>query len=80
MTLVDVASTGNSTLIRARLSGWSLAAIAAGAVAVTMVLFAATPMQGRVAFLLVGGGHSMWWRRRPFRRWSKAGAGPKTDW
>lgn len=55
MTLVDVASTGDSALIRARLSGWTLAAIAAGAVAVTGVLFAATPMQGRVAFLLVGG-------------------------
>ena len=55
MTLVDVASTGDSALIRARLSGWALAAIAAGAVAVTGVLFAATPMQGRVAFLLAAG-------------------------
>jgi len=52
MTLVGVASTGSSALIRTRLSGWSLTAIAVGTVAVTVVLFAATPMQGRVAFLL----------------------------
>jgi phosphate transport system permease protein len=43
-------------LIRARLSSWSLAGIAAGAIAATLVLFAATPMQGRVGFLLVAAG------------------------
>ncbi len=52
MTLASEASTVGSALIRARLSRWSIAAIAAGAIAVTGILFAATPMQGRVGFLL----------------------------
>jgi phosphate transport system permease protein len=46
----------SSALVRARLSRWSLAAIAAGVIAVTLVLFTATPLQGRVGFLLVAAG------------------------
>ena len=42
-------------MVRARLSRWSLAAIAVGAIALTVVLFAATPLQGRVGFVLVAG-------------------------
>lgn len=56
MTRSAEASIVSSTLIRARLSSWSLAGIAAGAIAATLVLFAATPMQGRVGFLLVAAG------------------------
>ncbi|MGH3428406.1 MAG: phosphate ABC transporter permease PstA [Mycobacteriales bacterium] len=43
-------------LVRARLSRWSLAAVAAGAVAAALVLFAVTRMQGWVGFLLVAAG------------------------
>ncbi|PZS27407.1 MAG: phosphate ABC transporter permease PtsA [Pseudonocardiales bacterium] len=53
MTLAGEATITSSALIRARLSGWSLAAIAAGTIVATVVLFAATPLQGRVGFLLV---------------------------
>jgi phosphate transport system permease protein len=56
MTQSDTASIVGSALVRARLSRWSLAAIAAGAIAATLVLFAATPLQGRVGFLLVAAG------------------------
>jgi phosphate transport system permease protein len=49
-------SAASSALVRPRLSRWSLAAIAVGALAATLVLFAATPMQGRVGFLLVAAG------------------------
>ena len=55
MTLAGAVSTGSSALVRARLSHWSLAAIAAGAIVVTAVLSVTTPMQGRVGFLLVAG-------------------------
>jgi phosphate transport system permease protein len=47
------AGTVNSGLVRAKLSRQSLAAIAGGAVAATIVLFAATPLQGLVGFVLV---------------------------
>jgi phosphate transport system permease protein len=53
MTLAGEATMASSALIRARLSGWSLAAIAGGTIVATVVLFAATPLQGRVGFLLV---------------------------
>ena len=53
MTQSSAVSIVSSALVRVRLSRWSLAAIAAGAIAATLVLFAATPMQGRVEFLLV---------------------------
>jgi phosphate transport system permease protein len=56
MTHAVEASPVSSALIHARLSRGSLAAIAAGAIAVTAVLFAATPLQGRVGFLLVAAG------------------------
>jgi phosphate transport system permease protein len=49
-------SAASSALVRARLSRWSLAAIAVGALAATLVLFAATRMQGRVGFLFVVAG------------------------
>lgn len=52
---MTLAGAGSSTMVRARLSRWSLAAIAVGAIAVTVVLFAATPLQGRVGFVLVAG-------------------------
>jgi phosphate transport system permease protein len=45
-----------SALVRARLSRWSLAGIAAGVIAVTVVLFAMTPLAGRATFLLVAAG------------------------
>lgn len=45
--------TGNSNLVRAQLSWRSLAAVAAGAIAVTAALFATTPLQGRAGFVLV---------------------------
>ncbi len=44
---------GNSRLIRAQLSRRFLAAIAAGAIAVTFALFIATPLHGLVGFVLV---------------------------
>jgi phosphate transport system permease protein len=56
MTQSGAASLVSSALVRARLSRWSLAAIAAGAIAATLVLFATTQMQGRVGFLLVAAG------------------------
>ena len=43
-------------LVRARLSRWSLATIAAGAIVATLVLFATTPLRGRVEFLFVAVG------------------------
>jgi phosphate transport system permease protein len=46
-------STPSSALVRARLPRWSLAAIAAGAIVVTLVLFAATETPGWTGFLLV---------------------------
>ena len=46
----------SSALVRARLSRWSFAGIAAGVIAGTVVLFAATPLQGRIGFLLVAAG------------------------
>lgn len=52
---MTLAGAGSSTMVRARLSRWSLAAIAVGAIAVTVVLFAATPLQGRVGFVIVAG-------------------------
>jgi phosphate transport system permease protein len=52
---MTLAGAGSSTMVRARLSRWSLAAIAVGAIAVTVVLFAVTPLQGRVGFVLVAG-------------------------
>lgn len=52
---MTLAGAGSSTMVRARLSRWSLAAIAVGAIALTVVLFAATPLQGRVGFVLVAG-------------------------
>jgi phosphate transport system permease protein len=56
VTQSGVASVVSSALVRARLSRWSFAAIAAGTIAATRVLFAVTPMQGRVGFLLVAAG------------------------
>lgn len=56
MTQSGATSAASSALVRARLSRWSLAAIAVGALAATLVLFAATRMQGRVGFLLVAAG------------------------
>ena len=56
MTQSGATSAASSALVRPRLSRWSLAAIAVGALAATLVLFAATPMQGRVGFLLVAAG------------------------
>lgn len=56
MTQPGAASVVSSALVRARLSRWSLAGIAAGTIAATLVLFAVTPMQGRVGFLLVATG------------------------
>lgn len=56
MTLAGVASSSPSALIRARLPRWSLGAMAGGAVLVTAILFAATPIHGRVGFLLVAAG------------------------
>jgi phosphate transport system permease protein len=56
MTHSDTASVVSSTLVRARLSRWSLAAIAVGAIAATLVLFAVTSMQSRVGFLFVAAG------------------------
>ncbi|MBV8540625.1 MAG: phosphate ABC transporter permease PstA [Pseudonocardiales bacterium] len=50
------AATVRSALVRTRLSHWSLAGIVAGAVAATLVLFATTPLRGRVGFLLVAVG------------------------
>jgi phosphate transport system permease protein len=44
---------GNSRLVRTQLSRRWLAAIAAGAIAATVVLFVATPLQGPVGFVLV---------------------------
>jgi phosphate transport system permease protein len=52
---VDASAT-SSALVRTRLSGRSLAAIATAAIAVALVLFVATPLAGRVGFLLVAGG------------------------
>jgi phosphate transport system permease protein len=46
----------DSTLVRPRLSRWSLAGIAAGAIVVTVVLFAVTPVTGRIGFVLVAAG------------------------
>jgi len=46
----------SSDLIRARLPRWSLGVIAAGVVAATAVLFAATPLAGRVGFFLTAAG------------------------
>ena len=46
----------SSDLIRAKLPRWSLGAIAAGVVAATAVLFATTPLAGRVGFLLTAAG------------------------
>jgi phosphate transport system permease protein len=45
--------TGNTGLVRPKLSRQSLAAIAGGAIAATIVLFAATPLQGLAGFVLV---------------------------
>jgi phosphate transport system permease protein len=56
MTQWDATSAMSSRLVRARLSRWALTAIAMGAVAATLVLFTATPIQGRVEFLLVAAG------------------------
>jgi phosphate transport system permease protein len=56
MTQLGAACVMSSGLVRPRLSRWSLAAIAAGAIAATLILFATTPMQGRVGFLLVAAG------------------------
>lgn len=56
MTQSGAASLVSSALVRARLSRWSLAVIAAGAIAATLVLFATTQMQGRTGFLLVAAG------------------------
>jgi phosphate transport system permease protein len=56
VTQSGAASVVGSALVRARLSRWSLAAIAAGTIAATLVLFAVTPMQGRVGFLFVAAG------------------------
>ncbi|HEY6425466.1 MAG TPA: phosphate ABC transporter permease PstA [Pseudonocardiaceae bacterium] len=53
MTSLLDAPAADSPLVRARLPRWSLAAIAVGAIAVTLVLFATTPMQGRFAFVIV---------------------------
>ena len=47
------ATAGNSRLVRAQLSRRSLAAIAAGAITATVVLFAVTPLHGMVGFVLV---------------------------
>ena len=52
MTSAEV-STVDSALIRARLPRWSLAAIAAAAVVLTLLLSAATPLQGLVGSVLV---------------------------
>jgi phosphate transport system permease protein len=49
---VEIASV-RSALVRARLPRWALAGIAAGTVVLTLALFAVTPMQGRVGFVLV---------------------------
>ena len=50
------AGTMSSALVRPRLPHWSFAGIAAGVIAATVVLFAATPLQGRIGFLLVAAG------------------------
>jgi phosphate transport system permease protein len=47
------ATAGSSRLVRAQLSRRSLAVIAAGAIAATIVLFVVTPLQGIVGFVLV---------------------------
>lgn len=44
---------GNSRLVRTQLSRRSLVAIAAAAIAATVVLFVATPLQGLVGFVLI---------------------------
>jgi phosphate transport system permease protein len=49
-------STVSSPLVRPHLSRGSVAAIAAGAIAATLVLFAATPLDGRVGFVILAGG------------------------
>lgn len=46
----------SAALTRARLSPWSLAAIAAGTIVVTVVLVVATPLSGLAEFLLVAAG------------------------
>ena len=56
MTQLGAACVMSSGLVRPRLSRWSLTAIAAGAIAATLILFVTTPMQGRVGFLLVAAG------------------------
>ncbi|MBV9142287.1 MAG: phosphate ABC transporter permease PstA [Pseudonocardiales bacterium] len=56
MTHSDMAAVVSSTLVRARLSRWSLAAIAVGAIAAALVLFVVTSMQSRVGFLFVAAG------------------------
>lgn len=56
MTQLVAASALSSRLVRERLSRWSLTAIAVGAIAMTVILFTTTPMQGRVEFLLVAAG------------------------
>jgi phosphate transport system permease protein len=56
VTQSGAASLVSSALVRARLSRWSFAVIAAGAIAATLVLFATTQMQGRAGFLLVAAG------------------------
>ena len=43
----------DSLIIRRPLPAWSSAAVALGVVAVTLLLFAATPLSGRVQFLLI---------------------------
>lgn len=56
MTQSVKASMPGSGLLRARLPRWSLAVLAAGAIMVTLVLFAVTSMPGWAGFLLVAAG------------------------
>ncbi|MGH3830203.1 MAG: phosphate ABC transporter permease PstA [Pseudonocardiaceae bacterium] len=56
MTQSGTAVTMGSPFVRARLPRWSLVAIAAGAIAATLVLLTATRMPGWVGFVLVAAG------------------------
>lgn len=56
MTPPAEASLTRSGLVRARLSRWSLATIAGAVIAVTLLLFAVTPLEGRIGFLFVVAG------------------------
>ncbi len=56
MTQVVETSTASSALVRVQLPRWSLGVIAVGAIAATLILFAATSTQSLVGFPLVAAG------------------------